>query len=149
MKLKTKYFGEMEVNEEKIIDFPEGIPGFEGTKRFIIINNPDEENPFQWLQSVDEPNLAFVIISPFFVKFDYDIVLPESAVEKLKIKDEKDVGLYTIVVVPENIEEMTTNLSGPIVINTKEKLGKQVVLDDNRYSTKHYIFKETANSEGA
>ena len=133
VKLNTRNFGEIEIDESSIINFPTGIPGFEKEKRYIIINNTDEENPFQWLQSVDNQDLAFVVINPFFVKVDYDIRLPESAIEALKIKDEGDVALYTIVVIPENIEEMTTNLSGPIVVNVKEKLGKQIVLDDFIY----------------
>lgn len=147
MKLHARSFGEIEINEEDILTFPDGIPGFEESKRYIIINNPDEENPFDWLQSVDNGDLAFVIINPFFVKPDYDITIPESALEKLKIKDESDVALYSIVVVPEKIEDMTVNLTGPIVINVREKLGKQIILDDNRYTTKHYIFK-TEESRG-
>ena len=142
MKLNTKNFGEIEIDKEKIILFPEGILGFEEEKQFIIINNEDEENPFQWLQSVSNPDLAFVIINPFFVYPNYDIVIPETAQNKLKIKDEKDIIIYSIVVVPEDMEKMTTNLLGPIIINIHEKIGKQIVLDDNRYSTKHYIFKE-------
>ncbi|WP_077369563.1 flagellar assembly protein FliW [Anaerosalibacter sp. Marseille-P3206] len=147
MKLHTSSFGEIEINEEGILTFPEGIPGFEDLKKYIIINNPDEENPFHWLQSVDNGDLAFVIINPFFIKPDYDIVIPQSALEKLKIKDESDVVLYSIVVVPEKIEDMTVNLTGPIVINIKEKLAKQVILEDKRYTTKHYIFK-TEESRG-
>ncbi|NLW22607.1 MAG: flagellar assembly protein FliW [Tissierellia bacterium] len=142
MKLNTTNFGEIEIDEENIIDFPEGIPGFEGEKQFIIINNEDEENPFQWLQSVNNPDLAFVIINPFFVFPDYDIEIPETALNKLNIKDEKDVAVYSIVVVPEDLEKMTTNLLGPIVINVNKKLGKQVILDDSRYTTKHYIFQQ-------
>lgn len=142
MKLHASSFGEIEIDEENVLTFPEGIPGFEQYKKFIVINNPDEENPFDWLQSVDNEDLAFVIINPFFAFPDYDITIPESAIEKLKIKDETDIFVYTIVVVPENIEDMTTNLSGPIIINGKEKLGKQVILEDNRYITKHYIFKK-------
>ena len=147
MKLHARSFGEIEINEEDILTFPDGIPGFEESKRYIIINNPDEENPFDWLQSVDNGDLAFVIINPFFVKPDYDIIIPESALKKLKIKDESDVSLYSIVVVPEKIEDMTVNLTGPIVINVRERLGKQIILDDNRYTTKHYIFK-TEESRG-
>lgn len=147
MKLHARSFGEIEINEEDILTFPEGIPGFEDLKKYIIINNPDEENPFDWLQSVDNGDLAFVIINPFFVKPDYDIVIPESALEKLKIKDESDVALYSIVVVPEKLEDMTVNLAGPIIINVRERLGKQIILDDNRYITKHYIFK-TEESRG-
>lgn len=142
MLLNTKNFGEIKINEENIIHFPEGILGFEEEKQFVIIKDEDEQNPFHWLQSVQNPELAFIIINPFFVFPDYDIVLSKSVQEKLKIDDEKDVVVYSIVVVPEDIEKMTTNLLGPIVININKKLGKQVILDDDRYTTKHYIFKQ-------
>lgn len=142
MKLITKNFGEIEIEEQKIIDFPEGLLGFEKEKEFIIINNEDEESPFHWLQSVKSSELTFVIINPFFVYPNYDIVIPEIVQEKLKIEDEKDVIIYSVVVVPEDIERMTANLLGPIIINTKKMIGKQVILDDDRYSTKHYIFKQ-------
>jgi len=144
MKLNTKNFGEIEIDEKNIIHFPEGILGFEEEKQFVMIKDEDEQNPFQWLQSVQNPELAFVIINPFFVFPDYDIVLSKSVQEKLKIEDEKDVAVYSIVVVPEDIEKMTTNLSGPIVINAEKKLGKQVILDDDRYTTKHYVFQQRA-----
>lgn len=147
MKIDTRNFGEIEIEEEKIISFPEGIPGFQDEKRFVIINNPDEENPFHWIQSVDNPNLAFVIINPFFIKPDYDIKLSSSTVEKLRIEDEKDVLVYTIVVVPEDIKKMTVNLAGPIVINGKERIGKQIILDNPKYNTKHYIFNQDQEGE--
>ncbi|CCQ94656.1 Flagellar assembly factor FliW [[Clostridium] ultunense Esp] len=148
MILNTKHFGEIEVEKDKIIHFPEGILGFEEEKQFLIINNEDEENPFHWLQSVANPDLAFVIINPFFVYPNYDIVIPKSAQEKLKIEEEKDVAIYSIVVVPEDMEKMTANLLGPIVININKKLGKQVILDDERYTTKHYIFKQSSEDRG-
>lgn len=148
MILNTKHFGEIEVEEDKIIHFPEGILGFEEEKQFIIINNEDEKSPFHWLQSVANPNLAFVIINPFFVYPNYDIVIPKSAQEKLEIEEKKDVAIYSIVVVPEDMEKMTANLLGPIVININKKLGKQVILDDERYTTKHYIFKQSSEVRG-
>lgn len=148
MKLDTKYFGEIEIDEEKIISFPEGIPGFEDQKRFIIINNHDSENPFDWFQAVDNGNLSFVIINPFLVKPDYDFVLSPSVEEKLKIENEKDLAVYTIAVIPEDIKKITINLSGPVVINVKERLGKQIILNDERYSTKYYIFGKDQNCRG-
>ncbi|NMB26845.1 MAG: flagellar assembly protein FliW [Tissierellia bacterium] len=148
MKLHTKNFGEIEIDQQKIINFPEGLLGFEEEKQFVIINTEDEENPFQWLQSATNPNLAFVIINPFFVYPNYDIVIPKTAQKKLKIKNQKDISIYSIVVVPENMEKMTANLLGPIIININAKLGKQVILDDNRYSTKHYVFKQSPEDRG-
>lgn len=148
MKIKTKYFGEMEINKEDVIRFPEGLPGFQEEKEFIIINSLDKDDPFQWMQSVKNSRLSFIVINPFLLVPDYDFKLPDSTVEKLKIKDEKDVAVYSIVVVPEDIKKMTINLAGPIVINAKERLGKQIVLDDDRYSTKYYIFPQEVKSEG-
>lgn len=148
MKLDTKHFGEIEIDEGKIISFPEGIPGFEDQKRFVIINNHDSENPFDWLQAVDNGSLSFVVINPFLVKPDYDFVLSQSVEEKLKIENEKDVAVYTIAVIPEDIKKITINLSGPVIINVKEKLGKQIILNDERYSTRYYIFGQDQNCRG-
>ena len=144
MKLNTKNFGEIEIEEQKIIHFPEGLPGFENENKFIIINSEDEESAFGWLQSIKNPELAFVIINPFFVYPNYDIVIPKIVQEKLKLQDKKDLIIYSIVVVPEDIEKMTANLLGPIIINTKKMIGKQVILDDDRYSTKHYVFRQNS-----
>ncbi|MBU5436675.1 flagellar assembly protein FliW [Tissierella sp. MSJ-40] len=148
MKINTKYFGEIEVVEEKIIEFQEGIPGFEEEKKFVIINNPDSENPFDWLQAINDPNLSFAIVNPFIVFDDYDVRIPDSAIDKLKLENEKDIVIYTIVVVPEDVNKMTTNLLGPIVINSKERLGKQIILDDERYTTRHYIFSQNSEIGG-
>ena len=68
--------------------------------------------------------------------------------DKLNIKDEKDVAVYSIVVVPKDVKKMTANLLGPIIINVKERLGKQVILDDPRYTTKHYIFPQREENRG-
>ena len=148
MNIKTRDFGQIEVSEEKIILFQEGIPGFEEEKQFVVILNEDKENPFHYLQSVTNSELAFLIINPFEVFKDYDISLPETAKEKLKISDQKQIAIYSIVSVPEEMEKMTTNLLGPIFINIEEKLGKQVILDDNRYITKHFIFPQDSPTGG-
>ncbi|MCK9445099.1 MAG: flagellar assembly protein FliW [Tissierellaceae bacterium] len=147
MKVQTREFGEIEIPEENIILFNEGIPGFEEEKSFAILLNEDKDNPFHWLQSLDTPDLAFIITDPFKIYEDYGVVLPQGAIEKLKIKSEEDVIIYTIVVVPDEIEKMTTNLLGPVVINVKEKLGKQVILESSDYTTKHYVFKQDSPGE--
>lgn len=148
MFIETLNFGKLEVDEDKVIFFKEGIPAFEDETEFVIILNEDAENPFHYLQSIKTPELSFVIANPFELFGDYDIVLPEIAINKLNIKDENEVLVYSIVVVPEDISKMTVNLAGPIVINIEEKLGKQVVLDDNRYSTKELIFKDSSQEGG-
>lgn len=148
MKIQTSNFGEIQIDEDKIINFQEGLPGFESEKEFFIILNEDEDNPFHWLQSRNSPDLSFVILNPFEIIDDYDILLPETAKSKLKIESEEDVIIYTIVVMPEDITKTTTNLLGPIVINTKERLAKQVILEENKYQTKHLIFDQNPEVGG-
>ncbi len=148
MKIKTRNFGEIEIGKEKIIIFEEGIPAFEEEKEFIIILNEDKENPFHCLQSINNQDLSFIVINPFEIFSDYDILLPQTAINKLKIEKEEDINIYTIVVIPTDMKKMTTNLLGPIVINTKERLGKQVILDDERYTTKHFIFNQDSKVGG-
>ncbi|MTI46803.1 MAG: flagellar assembly protein FliW [Firmicutes bacterium] len=142
MKLVTKHFGEIDVNEKEIIYFPDGVFSFEDKKRFIIINNPNEELPFNWLQSVDDPNLAFVIINPFIFKPDYDFTLQQSVIDKLEIKEKKDVVVYCIVVIPEDFNKMTANLAAPVIVNASKMKGKQVIIDNDKYSPKHSIIEE-------
>lgn len=146
MELETKHFGSIEIEDEKIISFPDGIPGFEENNRFILLQNPDEEIPFHWLQSTAHPELAFVVANPFLIRVDYDFQLPETAVNKLAIDQREDVQVFCIVRVPENMQEMTINLVAPLVINTQTRLGKQVVLEDGRYHTRHLVADELAES---
>jgi len=146
MILNTRHFGEIEIEEQDIITFKDGIPGFEDLRRYVVIQNPDAEVPFNWLQSVEEQELAFVIVNPFIFKKDYDFQLSKSVVEKLKIEEPNDVTVYSIVVVPEDITRMTANLMAPVIINNRTKLGKQVVLDNSTYHTKHYILEEIKNA---
>lgn len=146
MTLKTKYFGEIEVKENDIITFPDGIPGFEDLKQYIIIENPDKDVPFNWLQCIDNIDLTFVIINPFVFKSDYEFDLPQNVIEKLQIKSQQDISIYSIVIIPEDVSKMTANLAAPIVINHIHKKGKQVLLQDNNYNKKHLILDEIRNS---
>lgn len=146
MILKTNYFGEIEINEEDIITFADGIPGFEDLSKYLIIENSDKDVPFKWLQSVDDSNLTFVIINPFAFKEDYEFELPKNVIKKLNIKSHEDIKIYTIVIVPEDVEKMTANLAAPIVINAVNKKGKQVLLEDSPYHKRHLILEEMKKS---
>ena len=122
------------------ITFKEGIPAFEEYKNYQIELNEDNENPFHKLQSLEEPELSFIVIDPFTFKTDYDFNLTESTIEKLDISQEKDVAVYTIVnIEDEDYNNMTANLLAPIIINTTKRLAKQIILNDTDYTTKHKI----------
>jgi len=142
MKLNTKHFGEIDIDEKGIIEFDEGIPGFETAKKYVLLGTEDEESPFRWLQSVDKPELAFAIVDPFAIKEDYDIEISDEIIQKLWIEKLEEVLVYSIVVVPEDMTKMSMNLKAPVIINTCNRKGAQVVLDTDAYSVRHYILDE-------
>lgn len=147
MILKTKHFGEIEINENAIITFESGLPGFETLKEFILIDNGDQTSPFKWLQCVNEPQVAFAVANPFMILTGYDIDIPEEAVAELDLKDAGDVLVYAIVVVPQDITKISMNLKAPIIINGINKKGAQIILDTGKYSVRHYILEELRRQE--
>lgn len=138
MKINTRNFGEIEVQEDKVITFESGIPAFEQLKRFVLIEEKDLI--ISWLQCIDE-DVCFPIINPFLITSDYEFEIKDSILEELKVKDKSDLYVYTIVVIPDKIEDIRTNLQGPLIINMKEKLGKQVVLDKD-YPVQYKFYKK-------
>ena len=144
---QTKHFGEIEVDSENIIYFNEGLPGFQNEKEFILIDSPEAESPFKWLQSIKNTYLAFVVINPFIIKKDYDFELDGGAVKKLGIAKKEDVAVYAILVVPEDINKISMNLKAPVIINVKTKIASQIILDTDKYTVRHYILDELRRRE--
>ncbi len=148
MQLNTRHFGQLDIDEKGIIDFPEGLPGFEDVKKFVLLAGTEENSPFKWLQGVDNTELAFVVIDPKVFKPDYVVDIDDEEVEVLEIKDADKVVILSIVVVPEVMAEMTANLKAPVLINTENNRGKQVVLNNGEYRIKHYILQELRQKGG-
>lgn len=141
MLINTTRFGQIEVNEERVIFMPKGIIGFPGAKRFIILDH-DGQTPFKWYQSLDEPSLAFVLIDPLIIRPDYSVDLSDDILFEIEIKDRSKVVVAVIVTVRENPEDITANLQGPIVFNLDNRRAKQVVLVNSEYCTRHYVLAE-------
>jgi flagellar assembly factor FliW len=145
MKISTKYHGEIEINEKDIFHFEYGIPGFLDEKQFVLL--PLEDSPFVILQSVKTPELGFVMIDPFIYFKDYDFDLDEQSVAQLQLSSEKEVAVYVILTVADPFDNTTANLQAPIVLNCKKKLGKQVILTNTPYKTKHRLFPEKVEAK--
>jgi len=139
MNLFTKHFGDIEIDENDILDFSDGLPGFPDDRQFLLIAN---EEPFCWLQSVSDGDNAFILVDAFKVMPDYDPQVDEAEFESLGGYNEDDFLLLNIVVLPENVKDMTVNLLAPVVINTAAKKGKQVVAKNEGYGVKHYVFRD-------
>lgn len=140
--LKTKYLGEISIKTEDVFTFEKGIPGFLDETEFVMLPFGDD-NPFYIMQSVKTPMLAFVVTEPFLFFPSYDFELDDSVVNQLQIASEKDVHIFTILTIGEPFSETTANLQAPVVLNVNKKLGKQVILSDERYTTKHRLMSQT------
>ena len=147
MLLQTKHFGEVEINEKLIIEFSSGLLGFEELKEFTLIGSEDETSPFRWLQCVNEPQIAFAVANPFLIVKDYDFELNDEEAENLGIERSDEAAVYVIVVVPDELEKMSMNLKAPLIINSKNKKGAQIVLDTDKYTVRHYILEELRRQE--
>ena len=141
MKIKTFHFGDIEIDDDSIVHFPQGIPAFEDHQYFAFIQ-PDENIPFSYMQSVDHGELALVVTNPFLFYPDYEFELPESTKEELKIRSEEDVCVWAVVTVKGRLADATLNLLAPVVVNVNEKLGRQIILHDSGYRTKHRLIPE-------
>lgn len=140
MKLNTKYHGIVEYKEEDVITFKKGLPGFESLRSFILI--PVEENSiFTILHSIEEEDIGLVLVSPFEADANYEIKLHDDKVNELKIQSPSEVLILNTVTLNSDIKLITTNLKAPIIINIKEKLGEQIILDNDKYKIKHPLFK--------
>ena len=125
MKLSTSRFGDMEVNDDKIIHFPSGLVGLPDMKGFILIDHKD--TPVKWLQSVDDPDIAFIVASPDIIVEDYSLELDSSVKQFIELESDEDVAI--IVTVRVDGDAVIANFQGPIVINSRTLKGVQVVLE--------------------
>ncbi|MCI5945352.1 MAG: flagellar assembly protein FliW [Oscillospiraceae bacterium] len=140
MIIKTRDFGEEEISEEVIIDFPNGVYAFEENKRFVLLSPCGEDKYPMWLQSVDNPNLCFIVFDPREFVPDYSVELDKETKELLKA-DGAELDLLCMAVVPDEYINTTLNLKSPIVINSTAKKGVQVIAAEN-YPLKFPAFKK-------
>lgn len=141
MEILTKQFGTITLCDDKILTMPSGMPGFPGMNRFTILDH-EELQPFHTLQSIDDPDLTFIIMDPFIFMPDYTIDV-EPTLKEMGWDDvtEDDLVVFTIINASSNDpKEITANLLGPLLINTKINEAVQMVLTDGKYTHKHHIF---------
>jgi len=143
MKCRTTRFGTFEVKDESVLVFPSGILGFPDWTRYVLLDH-DTDAPFKWLQCVEEPPLAFVVLDPAFFKPDYRIQLPADALIELQKQEADDLSVVTILTIPSHDPgAVTANLRGPLVMNHRTRLCKQVVLSED-LPTRYPLFADQA-----
>ena len=141
MKVETVRFGTLEVDDDQIFTFPMGLLGFANHKEFLIIDHT-HESPFKWMQSCEDPELAFILTDPLFFRADYHIAARKGELQIISPTDAVDLVVSVIMTVPDDPKDMSANLLAPLVFNMANRLGMQYVLTNNRYPVKYYVMRE-------
>lgn len=142
MKANTRLFGEIDIPEEKIITFDQGVLGFEEYKKFTIIfdTSKETESSISWLQCMDEPELAFPMINPFYVMEDYNPVVETEWLEPLGGVTDENIVIFVFVNIKSDITKLTANLKAPIIINSDTRKGAQLIVENTEYEIKYNIY---------
>lgn len=142
MRCATTRFGEIDVEDDLMITMPGGIIGFERCRRFIVLHF-DGNSPFRWFQCIDDGAVAFPIIDPWDFNPDYAPSISDADAVQLQIDHDTPKLVFAIVTIPRHDpRRVTANLLGPLVINVETRLGKQVIVTNEQYTTKHSIMDE-------
>jgi flagellar assembly factor FliW len=146
MLIKSVNFGDLEVLDDTVITFKEGLPGFPQIRRFAVLEKNDIK-PFQYLQALDDPPIALFIINPFIIDPTYEFRLTESDMEDVNSKNSTELTIYAVATIPDDPAQATINLMAPIVINDRDRCGKQVILHDSKYSVRHPLMGDAGKNE--
>ena len=142
MKIGTKYCGNIEIGEEKIIHFENGVLGFEDYKDYTILyDNEKEKSFFSWLQSTEESSLAFPIVNPFNVVESYNPQINDDMLELIGGISDEDTVVFLMATIPEDVKQASVNMKAPLIINASSRKGVQVIAEGQEYEIKHKLLK--------
>lgn len=143
MKIKTKFFGEIEISDDKIITFEKGIIGFPELKRFALLHDEERgvEAGIRFLQSIEEPGFAMTVMNPLAVKPDYDPEVEDSLLADVGRITAENLLVLVTVSIPGDLKKMSVNLQGPIIINAEEHKGCQIIVENSAYPVKFPVYE--------
>lgn len=142
MNINTTKFGEIQIDENLIFDFVEPIIGYDSLKKYVLVEHSDN-SAFKWLQSIEDPDLAFPVTSPAFFDIDYQFEIPTDKAEKINLNSVESLISLNIVTIPAgNPRKATINLLAPIIINAANKEGMQLILSNSNYPVKTPLIKD-------
>ncbi len=139
MYIETEYFGRIEISDDDIMTFPEGIPGFEELKRFTLLSIGEDFVNFFLLQSVDRPEISFIVTGMFVIYNGYEVHIEDDDLELLGITSPDTVLTLAIAVIPEDPKDIRVNLKAPVIINVDKKLGKQILQQNESLPIRYYL----------
>lgn len=139
MEIQTSRFGAVKLDNSDVLEFPEGILGFNDLRKFVLLDDPNDEI-FAWLQSCELAQIAFPVLEPEMFAPQYEVFLTKHDLEVLRMDDKSRRRCFSIITIPEDPTQMTANLKAPVVINIEKRLGRQCVLQDNSLAIREPIF---------
>ncbi|MDR1315387.1 MAG: flagellar assembly protein FliW [Spirochaetales bacterium] len=142
MRINTKAYGSVEIDDRQTLSFPHGIIGFERFRQYALMDAAQQ--PFFWLQSLDVAEIAFVLISPRIFRPEYTPDVSPEDIQDLALEDPSDLLVFSIVTIPENQNRMSANLQGPVLINRKTRTGRQSISLNPTWQLRHFIMDELA-----
>ena len=148
MRLKTKYFGEIECPEENMLHFPDGLFGFEEEKKFFLLPFEGSEGSILCFQSAVTPGLAFVAVNPFSLKPDYAPILSAGELKAMEVERSEDLCFYALCVVRSPAADSTVNLRCPVAVNDRTGRAMQVIREEGDYHM-HHLLSEVGRTEEA
>jgi flagellar assembly factor FliW len=142
MRVNTRAYGEVDVDERQQVHFPGGLLGFEKFSDYVLMDA--RQKPFIYLQSLEVPELAFILIDPFLFRPDYALDVGDEVLQEIGVTNPEDAVVFAIVTAPADGSPITANLMGPVIISKTSRKGMQAVLADPRWRVKHDIMAEMA-----
>jgi flagellar assembly factor FliW len=151
MLVTTKNFGEIDLDESKIIYFDNGILGFEDYKKYTLLYDDEngERPDISWLQSLEEPALAIPVISPFLVRPDYNPEVEDELLKPLGEITEDNIVVLVSITIPSDIEKISANLRAPFIINSDTKKGAQIIIENANYEIKYHFYEQLKERKAA
>ncbi len=145
MNIQSTRFGELEVSDESVLTFPDGLIGLPGT-RYALVTTSDD-TPFLWLHSVDHPDVALPITTPWLFFTGYEVRVPEEDARRLELAGPQDADIFCVVRAAEKLDGFTINLAGPLIVHKTRKLGRQIINDAGGYAVRQPLFAEVELNE--
>jgi flagellar assembly factor FliW len=145
MHIESTRFGTMEIGDDAILTFPDGLPGLPGERWALVAK--DESSPFYWLHSVEHADVAVPVTSPWQFFTDYEVRVSDEEADRLGLVDAGDAYIVCVVRAAEQLADFTINLAGPVIINKGSRLGRQILNDTGGYSVRHPLFSEVELNE--
>ena len=151
MKANTRLFGEIDIPEEEIITFEQGLMGFEDCRKFTIIydTGKGDDSSISWLQSMEQPELAFSMVSPFYVMKDYNPIVESEWLEPLGEVNDDNLVIFVLMNIKSDITKLTANMKAPLVINSDTHKGAQLIVENQDYEIHYNVYEAVQKQKKA